>query len=131
MGRNYHEQPDFRQDARRRIRAGGPNSHGAGPVGDIVVTPVAGTSLRVGYTPACGATSHAIYWATGPIVSAPICTHVACGLGSSGVTVFDPGNPPAGSLYDFVIVEQNASSEGSYGLDRTLRCNRTRMRGSS
>jgi len=75
----------------------------------------AGTSILIGYTPACGAANHAIYWGTGAISGSPAWSASACGLGTTGSTVFDPGNPPPGGLIYYVIVGQNGSSEGSYG----------------
>lgn len=75
----------------------------------------AGTSVLVNYTPACGATRHTIYWGTSPIAGSLAWSGSACGLGTSGITSFDPGNPSPGRSFYFVIVGQDATSEGSYG----------------
>ena len=89
----------------------------ASPAGDMVVSPNVGTSVTLNYAPACGATGHAIYWGTSPIAGALAWTNAACGVGSTGVAGFDPGTPPVGQFYYFVIVGQSAAEEGSYGRD--------------
>ena len=96
-------------------RIGGPDPAEPSPVGDMFVSPASGTALNVAYTPACGALDHAIYWGRGPTVGVPGWTNVACNLGRSTQALFDPGTPPVGSFYYFVIVGQNAVEEGSYG----------------
>jgi hypothetical protein len=75
----------------------------------------AGTLVSVTYTPACGATDHVIYWGTTPITGSLAWTNAACARGTSGATSFDPGAPPVGRAFYFVIVGQNATKEGSYG----------------
>jgi hypothetical protein len=74
-----------------------------------------GTSVLVDFTPACAATDHAVYWGTGPMAGAAQWTASACGRGTDGTTSFDPGTPPPGGFFYFVIVGQDAASEGSYG----------------
>lgn len=76
-----------------------------------------GTAIELAYTPACGALDHAVYWGTGPIVSAPAWTGAACALGTTGLASIDPGDPGAGWLIYFVIVGQSATAEGSYGWE--------------
>jgi hypothetical protein len=75
----------------------------------------AGTSIDVGFTPACGVSDHVAYWGTGPIAGAVTWTAAACGLGTTGAASFDPGDPPSGSFLYFVVVGQDATREGSYG----------------
>jgi len=100
------------------FRLAGPNPAEASPTGDMRLFPGPGTSLQVSYTPACGAMDHAIYWGVGPPVGGtPRWTSVACGLGTSGSAVFDPGTPPVGKLFSFVVVGQTTVEEGSYGHD--------------
>jgi hypothetical protein len=76
-----------------------------------------GSLLHIDYTPACGATDHAVYWGTSPIQGALEWTGSACGLGVSGMADFDPGTPPVGQVIYFVVVGYTADEEGSYGLD--------------
>jgi plastocyanin len=64
------------------------------------------------YAPACGATSHAIYFGVGPIVGAPNWRQSLC-ADASGTHVADLANPVG--LQYFVVVGQDASAEGSYG----------------
>ncbi len=65
------------------------------------------------YVPACDATQHTIY--SGPLasVSSYDYTAAACSRGASGAASFVPG---AGSVF-FLIVGNDGSAEGSYGLD--------------
>jgi hypothetical protein len=74
-----------------------------------------GTSVVVDYLPACSATDHVVYWGAGPVAGALDWDASACGLGTSGTASFDPGDPPPGGLFYFVIVGQDAAHEGSYG----------------
>lgn len=76
---------------------------------------LAGTGIQLSYLPGCGTLDHAVYWGSGPIVGSVAWTSAACGLGSSGVASFDPGDPAPDSFVYFVIVGQNAGKEGSYG----------------
>jgi hypothetical protein len=41
---------------------------------------------------------------------------VTCGVGNTGLASFDPGTIAPGTLLYFVVVGQNATREGSYGL---------------
>ena len=75
----------------------------------------AGTAVLVDYTPACAATDHVVYWGASPIAGALEWTASACGLGTDGTGSFDPGDPPLGGFFYFVIVGQNATREGPYG----------------
>ena len=74
-----------------------------------------GLSTNFTYTPACGATSHAIYFGEGALAPLgpqwrdSVCTDV------SGSTTVDIGNPS--SLQYFVVVGQTASAEGTYGKE--------------
>ena len=83
------------------------------------MTPNGGSSVKMTYTPACGATTHAAYWGLadengiGP--GGPAWINSACGLGTSGTAIFDPGAPPLGKTFYFVIVGQISTVEGSYG----------------
>jgi subtilisin-like proprotein convertase family protein len=88
---------------------------------DMIVAPNGGSSLKLTYTPACGATNHVVYWGlAGPTAIGSgglVWMDSACALGTSGTAVFDPGTPPAGKFFYFVIVGHNAFQEGSYGKD--------------
>ncbi|HET9299296.1 MAG TPA: hypothetical protein VFO11_05080, partial [Candidatus Polarisedimenticolaceae bacterium] len=65
------------------------------------------------YTPACGATAHAIYIGEGPLVpNGPVWTDSIC-TDTSGSVTTDIGTPFG--LQYFVVVGQTASAEGSYG----------------
>jgi len=71
-----------------------------------------GANTQFTYTPACGATSHAIYYGVGGFSQGPqwrdsICTDI------SGSTTVALANPTG--LQYFVVVGQTASAEGSYG----------------
>jgi hypothetical protein len=74
-----------------------------------------GTSVLLDFDAACNAADHVVYWGLGPIAAAPQWSASACGLGTSGAAAFDPGDPPPGKLFYFVVVGQTSSSEGSYG----------------
>jgi hypothetical protein len=97
------------------ILTGSPGPGEASVTGSLTAHRGAGTSVLVDYTPACAATDHAVYWGAGPITGGLAWTAATCGLGTDGTSSFDPGNPPPGVLIYFVIVGQNATSEGSYG----------------
>ena len=76
----------------------------------------AGTGrVEVAYSPACDATGHTIRWGDLSSVSSYGYAGAECAVGASGVADFDPG---ASSVF-FLIVADNASSEGSYGRDAT------------
>ena len=90
------------------------NPQEASPAGDLRVGRV-GATLEVFYTPACGAASHAIYFGASPIAGAPVWTGVTCDVGVDGTAAFDPGTPPPGRFFYFVVVGQSFRSEGSYG----------------
>jgi hypothetical protein len=100
----------------RQVCATGTSAHPseAGPM--TASRAAAGTAVDLLYTPACGALDGAVYWGTGPITGAPAWTGAACGLGMSGAASFDPGDPAPGELIYFVLVGQNDTEEGSYGL---------------
>ena len=72
-------------------------------------------SRRVGitYTPACGASNHAVYWGPLARVASYEWGGAECSVGTSGTATFDPGS---GDVF-FVIVGTNGSVEGSYGRD--------------
>jgi len=74
-----------------------------------------GPSVVVNYTPACGATTHAVYWGSGPIGSGLAWTDSACDVASGGT--FDPGELSPGEWVYFVVVGQNSTLEGSYGTN--------------
>lgn len=76
-----------------------------------------GTSVNVSFFPSNCATDHSIYWGQSPILGNLNWTNGFCGFGNSGSVNFDPGNPPSGSFYYFVIVGNNGEKEGSYGKD--------------
>jgi hypothetical protein len=97
------------------VSGGSPSVQEASPAGDMHASRGAGTSVDVTYAPACGSLDQAIYWGAGPFAGSAVWTNVACGLGSSGHALFDPGDPAADSFYYFVVVGQRAASEGSYG----------------
>jgi hypothetical protein len=92
-----------------------PNPKEASPSQNMKASRGAGTSVSVTYTPACGATDHAIYWGTTPIAGSVAWTNSACARGVSGTTSFDPGSPAAGKAFYFVVVGQTTTKEGSYG----------------
>jgi len=85
--------------------------------GTLLAARGTGTRVDLTYTPACGATNHAVYrGAAGPsTMSGVIWTGAFCGLGVAGSASFDPGTPSPGAMTYFVIVGQGPSSEGSYG----------------
>jgi hypothetical protein len=75
-----------------------------------------GTSLDITFTAGCGSTDHAVYWTTAPAASPIVWSGSACALGTSGSAHFDPGAVASGGLLGFVVVAQNGSKEGSYGI---------------
>ncbi len=76
-----------------------------------------GTGVNMTYAPGCGTLENAVYWGTWPIAPSPNWTNAACSVGNTGQASFDPGDPsPGGGLFYFVIVGQNATKEGSYGM---------------
>jgi hypothetical protein len=77
-----------------------------------------GTSIQVTYTGTSCDTGHSIYWGVNSSALTWLnWSGVSCGLGDSGSAAFDPGDPPAGSFFYFVVVGNNGTDEGSYGLD--------------
>jgi len=76
------------------------------------------STVRVSYAPACGTLDNTVYWGTGPISGAVGWTNAACAMGNTGEASFDPGDPPPGAYYYFVLVGQSATKEGSYGRGR-------------
>jgi subtilisin-like proprotein convertase family protein len=84
-------------------------------VPDTMVAAKLGPSLQVTYAPACGASDHAVFWGLGPISPSVSWTGAQCGFGASGLLVFNPGVPPAGKFFYWVVVGQTFSLEGSYG----------------
>jgi CSLREA domain-containing protein len=87
---------------------------------DLMVSPGFGTAVDITFTPACGASDHAVYWGTTPIAGSLVWTNSACGLGTFGVATFDPGTPALGEAFYFAVVGQNGTREGSYGQDSAL-----------
>jgi hypothetical protein len=74
-----------------------------------------GNEIALSFAPACGATSHAIYWRSGAL-SAPLAWNgVVCNVSTS----FAPPTTPDGGLLSFVVVGQSTIEEGSYGRDST------------
>jgi hypothetical protein len=74
-----------------------------------------GDSVMVHYTAGCGATSHSVYWGSGPIGAALNWSDAACDVPCDGT--FDPGDPAPGEWTYFVVVGQNSTLEGSYGTN--------------
>ncbi len=100
------------------INSCAPNPKEASAAGTpMKATASVGTAVGITFTPACSATDHAVYWGQGPVTNTLVWTSSACGLGTSGSASFDPGTLPPGGWIYFVVVGQNAVSEGSYGLD--------------
>jgi plastocyanin len=92
---------------------------GAAPGGILEATDLriarSGADTQFTYTPACGATSHAIYFGSGPINGISwedsVCVDAS---GSHTVSLAAPSG-----LQYFIVVGQNTSAEGSYGKDST------------
>jgi subtilisin-like proprotein convertase family protein len=84
-------------------------------VPDTMVAGKLGPSIKLTYTPACGAADHAVFWGTSPIAGALSWTSGQCAFGATGTLTFDPGAPAAGQFYYWVVVGQTFSLEGSYG----------------
>jgi mono/diheme cytochrome c family protein len=92
----------------------GEASYGDVPENQMTASYDNGTGdVVVEYTPACDATDHTIYYGDLSGVSTYAYTGAACFIGSSGTTAFDPGT----GSYFFLIVGNDGSEEGSYGLD--------------
>ncbi len=73
-----------------------------------------GTGLiDITYFPACDASDHTIYFGDLSSVSTYSYSNAVCDIGVSGSASFDPG---AGSVF-FLIVGNNGSSEGTYGMN--------------
>jgi len=93
-----------------------PNPKEASPKGaPMTAVKGPGTSVVVNYMPGCGATTHAVYWGSGPISSPLNWADVACDVPCEGT--FDPGDPNPGEWIYFVVVGQNSTLEGSYGTN--------------
>jgi hypothetical protein len=93
------------------------NPKEASPAGDMRAAKGPGMVVAVSFTPACGASDHAIYRGTSPISPSSMWTAVTCGFGSGGGGTFNPGDPPLGRFIYWVVVGQNGVAEGSYGKD--------------
>lgn len=76
------------------------------------------SALEISYIPACLADQHVVYVGITPIGAAVSWTQAHCFLGNSGAATFDPGTPPAGRAFYFVVVGQSANTEGPYGNAR-------------
>jgi hypothetical protein len=86
----------------------------ASPAAEMRVARGTGSSLVVSYAPACGSSRHTVYAGTLATLPSGIAwTSRFCYLDNSGTLTFDPG--PTSSIY-FVVVGNNGSVEGSYGL---------------
>jgi len=92
-----------------------PNPKEASADGAMKASRLAGTAIDVTYAPGCGTLDNAVYWGTGPIAGSPVWASSACALGNTGHATFDPGDPGPDTLLYFVVVGQNATTEGSYG----------------
>lgn len=93
------------------------NPKEASPAGAPMRATKSGSLVGIAYTPACGATDHAVYWGSGPIAGSPVWSGSACALGVSGSAGFDPGKLGSGGWVYFTVVGQTATAEGSYGKD--------------
>ena len=92
------------------------NPKEASPDGRMTASRAAsGTSIDLTYVPGCGTTDNAIFWGSAPIGGGLAWTNAACGVGNTGRSSFDPGDPAPDGLFYFVIVGQSATKEGSYG----------------
>jgi subtilisin-like proprotein convertase family protein len=87
-------------------------------VPDTMQAAKVGPDLKLTYTPACGASDHAVFWGLSPIVGGLSWTNAQCAFGVSGVLTFNPGVPAAGKFFYFVVVGQTFSLEGSYGQNK-------------
>lgn len=85
---------------------------------DLTREPFTPSTLRLTYIPACLATDHVVYMGIAPISGSVNWVQSFCGLGVSGVASFDPGMPPPGRAFYFVMVGQDAQVEGPYGNGR-------------
>ena len=93
------------------------NVGAASEAGDMRAARLPGDEVEVVFFPACGATNHAIYRGVSPILGSLYFNDVACFVGTEGYATFDPGDPPPGEFFYFVVVGQNYAHEGSYGQD--------------
>jgi subtilisin-like proprotein convertase family protein len=84
-------------------------------VPDTMLASKSGPSIKLTYTPACGAADHAVFWGASPIGGGLSWTNGQCGFGATGDLTFDPGIPAAGQFFYWVVVGQTFSLEGSYG----------------
>jgi hypothetical protein len=76
----------------------------------------AGGLVDLTYTAACDSTDHTIVYGDLSAVSSYGYSGTVCGVGTSGNTSFDPGT----GSYFFLVVANNGSEEGSYGVDGAL-----------
>ena len=75
-----------------------------------------GTSVHLTFGLSCHAVDSTIYWGSFATSGAGLnWTSAACGFGAVGSATFDPGNPPVNTVYAFVVVPSNGSTQGSYG----------------
>lgn len=93
----------------------GPAEAGAAAAPMMASRAPSGTGVDLAYGPACGTIDNTVYWGAGPIANALEWTNAACGVGDTGRASFDPGDPPPGGFFYFVVVGRGASTEGSYG----------------
>lgn len=100
--------------------SGGSSPREASPAGNMRARKGTGSSVDLDYTPACGATDHAVYMGSGPIQGLASWEAAACGLGASGSASFNLNPPSPGMFKYFVIVGQNLFAEGSYGRTSSL-----------
>ncbi len=84
----------------------------------MTLVKASGTAIQFNYAAASCATDHAVYWGQSQgAISSLVFSGGQCGLGTSGQAQADPGDPPAGTFFYFVIVGNNGTVEGSYGTD--------------
>jgi len=81
-----------------------------------MVAPGPAGALQLSFGLSCHAVDSTIYWglASGSM-SGVVWTNAACGFGAQGSAAFDPGAPPPGGVYYFVVVPSNGVTQGSYG----------------
>ena len=91
---------------------------GVGEAASSAATPLQATGydfasgeVAFSYAPACGATDHSVVYGSLEPPNRGAYLGRACGIGTSGAGVFNPG---AGSVF-FLLVGDNGTIEGSYG----------------
>lgn len=92
-----------------------PPSEASGGSNLMHVSKGTGTSIDITFTPSNCAQDHTIYWGQSPISGNLNWIDAECGYGNAISISFDPGDPPEGSFYYFVLVGNNGYEEGSYG----------------